>query len=1235
MILKRLPVFLFCFMCSGCWFSSHPLPMPQNESQFSKPIQKPLRFSAPRKIKWNDVPADSIHPGHIIPFDISKFPSRPFNPTGMTPLSNPAIRESFQYDKLPDTILNLDAIPSEPIIYKTSLMGNIKKTILGQPRLRTESYYSSFEYSDDQGLPGQSVESILHTRNGFCWIFTSRGLSVLNGESLETFPTIYGDCFYMAEDTLGQVWLRTIRNGVFVINRKTGIQKQIMNFQTGVHIRIDKKGFVWVGSFTDGLYLISPDQKSFKHITRKNGLVSNETVVTYEDHKGRIWVANQKDGVDILDPSLQKIKRLGAAQGLRNDVVLNMTENRTGDVFIGGANKGLEIINIGKGTYKRIDSAQGFKKSSIYNMLEDPEGRMWVSSDSAGVYILSRNEDSIANISNHEAFGDGPVQCLDKDRQGRIYIGSLAGGMNIFPPADRIAHHLSTKQGILDDNVWAILRDSKQRIWIGTYGGLNIITPDKKITAVLVNPPLNQSNRTEDVLQIGPDQFLICGPTMGLCLIDEEKHTLEKIGLKEGMPTNNLRYLMQDSQGQIWITSNRAGIIRFDLKKRTIRYLNQASGLSSAQVSGVQEVEPGRFWISTYSGGIDNLDLIQNTISTYSTKEGLSSDQVVGIYRDSKKRSWIYTEKGLNLVDSARETNTIFSIFNGMSANSVYSLIEKDNRLYAGTQKGLTILDETTIPKSGADESVWNLHAYGKSIGFFNLDFNGHTVAQSRGQFWWGIFPGISILNESELNNHSVLMAPRVNGLDILGKDQYFTDAGSIENTDTVWSDNKDTFYLNDAFKELNADKQKGIEWESLSPINMPVGLSLPHDQNNLRFHFANYLPQYAGDYQYQYILDGVDEKWSPVTDLPVSENYNNISPGHYTFRASIKRGNGNWSTPSEFHIRIRPPWWFSWWAELIYFLIFIGLLRLWVRQRSLRLLNENAWLEQKVAERTEALSQSLENLRQTQGQLIQAEKMASLGELTAGIAHEIQNPLNFVNNFSEVNTELLEDISKSLDDGNPSEAKSILKDIEMNMGKITFHGKRADAIVKGMLLHSRASSGQKVLTNINMLADEYLRLSYHGLRARDKSFNARFVMDFDEKTGELMLVQQDIGRVLLNLFNNAFYSVTEKKKQLEKAVQPGDTVKEIYEPMVSVSTKRKKDSVEIRIRDNGQGIPKKVIDKIFQPFFTTKPAGQGTGLGLSLSYDIITKEHNGKIDVTTKENEYTEFIIELPAHAT
>jgi signal transduction histidine kinase len=246
---------------------------------------------------------------------------------------------------------------------------------------------------------------------------------------------------------------------------------------------------------------------------------------------------------------------------------------------------------------------------------------------------------------------------------------------------------------------------------------------------------------------------------------------------------------------------------------------------------------------------------------------------------------------------------------------------------------------------------------------------------------------------------------------------------------------------------------------------------------------------------------------------------------------------------------------------------------------------------------------------------------MASLGELTAGIAHEIQNPLNFVNNFSEVNKELIDELQQEVKSGNAEEAIAISNDIKENEEKIIHHGKRADAIVKGMLQHSRVSTGQKESTDINALADEYLRLSYHGMRAKDKSFNATMQTEFDESIGKVNIVPQDMGRVLLNLFNNAFYSVTEKKKQLG----------EEYEPTVSVCTKKSDGKIKIHVRDNGIGIPQKVVDKIFQPFFTTKPTGQGTGLGLSLAYDIVTKEHGGQIKVESKEGEGTAFIVQLP----
>ncbi len=294
--------------------------------------------------------------------------------------------------------------------------------------------------------------------------------------------------------------------------------------------------------------------------------------------------------------------------------------------------------------------------------------------------------------------------------------------------------------------------------------------------------------------------------------------------------------------------------------------------------------------------------------------------------------------------------------------------------------------------------------------------------------------------------------------------------------------------------------------------------------------------------------------------------------------------------------------------------------------------------LEQKVVERTRELNQSLEDLRSTQSQLIQSEKMASLGQLTAGIAHEIQNPLNFVNNFSEVNSELIDEMDEEIENGNLEEIKAIAKDIKENGQKIHHHGKRAESIVKGMLLHSRGNSGHKELVDINALGDEYLRLSYHGFRAKDKSFNADFKLEIDKSLPKIEVVPQDIGRVLLNLINNAFFAVDQRKRNLSGL--------DNYNPTVTVFTKNLGDQVEISVKDNGNGVPEEIKDKIFQPFFTTKPTGQGTGLGLSLAYDIV-KAHGGEIKVETKparagsegesegphgEQTGTEFTIILPA---
>jgi len=347
---------------------------------------------------------------------------------------------------------------------------------------------------------------------------------------------------------------------------------------------------------------------------------------------------------------------------------------------------------------------------------------------------------------------------------------------------------------------------------------------------------------------------------------------------------------------------------------------------------------------------------------------------------------------------------------------------------------------------------------------------------------------------------------------------------------------------------------------------------------------------------------------------------YFNVPPGKYMLRVKAANGNGVWSQKG-IAISITPPWWRTWWAYLIYGLLLIGAFFAIDRFQRMRLIEK-----ERDRARAHELAQAKEieraylELSTTQAQLIQREKLASLGELTAGIAHEIQNPLNFVKNFSEVNMDLLSEIDEAIEKGDTSAAKIISGDIKQNLEKITQHGKRAESIVKGMLHHSRSSTNKKEPTDINDLADECLRLTYHGLRAKDKSFNAKMQSDFDGSVEDIDIIPQDFGRVFLNLFTNAFYSVTEKGKQAGA----------VYQPTVSVTTKKLDDKIEIRVRDNGMGIPTQVVDKIFHPFFTTKPTGQGTGLGLSLSYDII-KAHGGELKVETKEGEFAEFIILLP----
>jgi len=542
----------------------------------------------------------------------------------------------------------------------------------------------------------------------------------------------------------------------------------------------------------------------------------------------------------------------------------------------------------------------------------------------------------------------------------------------------------------------------------------------------------------------------------------------------------------------------------------------------------------------------------------------------------SKGIVWAGGESALYSYDKVKDDFILFADQHStINISSIINILEDD-------KKNLWISTTTSIVKINEDRSKLKKYTDINGVRYSNFFYNDNLKAKD-GRLFLGELRGYYSFYPDQLKDTSI--APQL-----------------------TFS----SFRLRE--KEINAETD-GI---LTTPLWKTEEIQLTHDQNVFSFDFFAIDFMSPGDEKYLFMLENYDYEWHDIgSDHRAS--FFNIPPGTYNFRVKAVTGDGS-AVEKSIRIIINPPWWKTWWAYLIYaVLATVVSYLIYKYQKSYIVKRERQKTQEKELAQAKEIEKAYHELKTTQQQLIQSEKMASLGELTAGIAHEIQNPLNFVNNFSEINKELLIELKEEIDKGNLNEIKAIANDVIDNEEKINHHGKRADAIVKGMLQHSRANSGQKEPTDINALADEYLRLAYHGLRAKDKSFNAHFTTDFDNSIDKIDIIPQDIGRVILNLINNAFYAVDEKKKLNQNG----------YEPTVSVSTKKNNGKVEIKVSDNGNGIPQKVIDKIFQPFFTTKPTGQGTGLGLSLSYDIV-KAHGGELKVETKEGAGSEFIITL-----
>jgi len=1229
-VIARLVVVLMTVAIFVSCRNDRNTPFP-SEDIYAQPVAEPIQFGAEQSLRWPETgKALTSSPAQ---FDYRHLPEANFDSSLFVPFSEPPQQISFDFNALPEASFNFDSLPEIPLRYRTSELPTPEITRVSRPTLKSTRPEVIFDFGNQ--LNGVRITFVFKGKNGLTWITTSDALYKFDGESLSAYRIdgFKGSVSYIREDADNKMWIST-RSGIFVVDFVNGVSMKLSK-QTGlpnhfaIGMQIDRQNRVWACLFpsdfdlakttiTDGcLAIIDQSAKKIKLIRMEQGLSGNSPAGVAEDSSGNMWVALGQAGMNIINPKTNRIRYMRQAQGIISDTLLGVNIDRSGNVWVSEVFGDINRIDVKNNRITKFDKRQGMERFVTFDATPDSRGDVWISTEK-GLKVIDRQLTGFRKLDRSSGLNSESESSVE-DAAGQILIATRSG-LNI------LSKNRNTIRRVGNAQISTLLEDSHGRIWIGTLDkGIQILDT----TTGKIRLYDRQHGLSDDLIQFMVEydgNIFLSTQAGGIEIIDTSLKKIERIGVAQGLNIN-LITIAKDKNSEVWLGGINKGLMILDQKNKQIKKVAEAEGLRDSAIIDIKRDSKDRMWTYSWTNGVGLIDVDKRTVkhieqSTYKSLTGNQEDNI--LMPDSKGNVWVLTSvNGVFMINPNSDSVTHFTRENGLMSDAATSIGEYDGRIYVGTSLGLTIL----TPPDRTTNKQWQAENLGKTDGILKVAGSYKSdMITSNGQYWWGD-DGVTIIsNLKNRNSDTTIPATAITGFDIHNQQQNFISDPwkNRGDNDTIWNaDGRNGgFYAGRKSRsQMLAKSKNDMGWDSLSPLyQLPVNLQLRHNQNYLQFHFAQIYVGIQDTVWYKYILEGIDPKWSEKTARISSENYPGVAPGHYTFKvASYYKG--KWGTPAEFAFTILPPWWKTWWAYLLYTIFAAAILRSYIVFRSRRLLRENKVLEEKVELRTNQLQQSIEELKATQSQLIQSEKMASLGELTAGIAHEIQNPLNFINNFSDINRELVADMKAEMDAGDINSAKQLADDILSNEEKINHHGRRADSIVKSMLQHSRNNQHAiKESTDINKLADEYLRLAYHGLRAKDKSFNATLNTNFDPSIDNISIVANDIGRVLLNLITNAFYAVGEKKRQHPSG----------YAPAVTVTTKNLDKNIEITVEDNADGIPSTVLEKIFQPFFTTKPTGQGTGLGLSLAYDIV-KAHGGSLSVKTSEGTGAVFTIRLP----
>jgi len=1142
--------------------------------------------------------------------------------------------------------------------------------------------------SEVNPLPSAEIHSMYQDELGYLWIGAySSGLIRYDGHTMELFTTKDGlrdlNVIQVLEDRYGRLWVasdaglvvseKPLRDestgGPIHFTEKIGSTELVSLAVVQNRLVIDSRGWLWIGTRNNGII-------RYNFIAADSLVADTISTDLYKDGKNRdvrsmiargdgsVWAALGGGDILVFHNESHNFDLLSDKQDLPRGSTEVLYESRAGTLF-GGTRDGLLWWLKENGGDLRAETLSTDLKNSIYSIAEEPGGMLWAASLGTGALKISspqsshltgkskwiytkRNgflSDNIYSIlidreenlwfsqnggisklrTNYAAFsnltatshtGERPalpdpgVNVILPPKAGRslpgLLVGTSGGGIAIINDSTDATQYVQTANGLSNNWINGLLIDSLGRLWIGTSpGGINCIA----FGAVPL--PANPYKRTD--LMIGKQKA-----SLGL-------YDFTSVYAAASIP---LRHSLSNDSAQtesVWFP----GYLRLYCFVENSWYMfGNESGLPATYYHSVVKDDKGRIWVGTRDGG-----LYRSTIP-------LSLDSLRGFPAHDLPTTLGHKGGVFGKMIERHLFEEVWNHANGAPSNQIQAMMWYAGALWVTMPEGLAIIEGDSPHMTAFLTKESGLRS--DLVGSIALSPITHTL-------WVGTNGGIAEIDPA--SRKVIRTVTKQDGL--IDNEVWFFGSTAAGDDGTVYFGTS---------KGLSQYTPSLDQQNTSPPVVRLKRASISQSSNGNNQVEIEYAVLSFADEKFvrsKTRLIGFDHDWSAPRDWsPSKENltvrYTNLSAffvsKEYRFEAIGCSKNNTWSeTPLVYSFTIQPPWWFRWWWLISNVLILGGVAYATRGWRVRQLERRSRELEKIVESRTHEISlKAEENLRQanelstknieleeknqeivrTQEQLIVQEKLASLGALTAGIAHEIKNPLNFVNNFAELSVELADELrgllakqEAKIDPSTFGEISDLITDISNNTSKINEHGKRADSIVRGMLMHSRGKSGERIPTDINVLLDEYVNLAYHGARAQDASFNIAIKKDYDQSLQPVDAVPQDLSRVFLNIINNACYAANEKKLQARNN----------FAPTLSVSTKNLPNAVEVRIRDNGTGIPKKVLDKVFDPFFTTKPTGKGTGLGLSLSYDIVVKQHKGELVVDTQEGEFTEFIIRIP----